>query len=287
MSSKIKVDTIENVAGSGNVSLGSGHNLVVPGDLTVDTSTLKVDSSNNRVGVGIASPTHPLSVNGQIKSTGSNGETVQLQTSSQYTGISFIGSDGTRDAIIDYDHTGGVMGIKAHTSAHSISMTTGGYTERLGINADGHVTMASQPYVTFQGSSGGNTNITHGEYFGNTTQGNPAFSTSGSNLARMQGITYNSSNGLFTVPTGGVYMIYFQGYYNASATTVRVDIMCNGVQMALGHMNSQVGTVGTSFAATLSANDTVGFRMLSGSPGTTQAWFMGGAHLCGYIVKVA
>ena len=29
MSSKIKVDTIENVAGSGNVSLGSGHNLVV------------------------------------------------------------------------------------------------------------------------------------------------------------------------------------------------------------------------------------------------------------------
>ena len=36
MSSKIKVDTIENVAGSGNVSLGSGHNLVVPGTLGVD-----------------------------------------------------------------------------------------------------------------------------------------------------------------------------------------------------------------------------------------------------------
>ena len=35
MSSKIKVDTIENVAGSGNVSLGSGHNLVVPGTLNI------------------------------------------------------------------------------------------------------------------------------------------------------------------------------------------------------------------------------------------------------------
>ena len=34
MASTIKVDTIENVAGSGNVSLGSGHNLVVPGDIT-------------------------------------------------------------------------------------------------------------------------------------------------------------------------------------------------------------------------------------------------------------
>ena len=35
MTSKIKVDTIENLAGSGNVSLGSGHNLVVPGNITV------------------------------------------------------------------------------------------------------------------------------------------------------------------------------------------------------------------------------------------------------------
>ena len=40
MSSKIKVDTIENVAGSGNVSLGSGHNLVVPGNTTVTGSVI-------------------------------------------------------------------------------------------------------------------------------------------------------------------------------------------------------------------------------------------------------
>jgi len=39
MSSKIKVDTIENVAGSGNVSLGSGHNLVVPGTLAITGAT--------------------------------------------------------------------------------------------------------------------------------------------------------------------------------------------------------------------------------------------------------
>ena len=34
MASTIKVDTIENISGSGNVSLGSGHNLVVPGNIT-------------------------------------------------------------------------------------------------------------------------------------------------------------------------------------------------------------------------------------------------------------
>ena len=51
MSSKIKVDTIENVAGSGNVSLGSGHNLVVPGNIT-GQGTLKVIATNNRIGIG-------------------------------------------------------------------------------------------------------------------------------------------------------------------------------------------------------------------------------------------
>jgi hypothetical protein len=46
----------------------SGNNIVVPGsatitgDLTVDTSTLKVDSANNRVGIGTASPSVPLEI---------------------------------------------------------------------------------------------------------------------------------------------------------------------------------------------------------------------------------
>ena len=50
----------------------SGNNIVVPGtatitgDLTVDTSTLKVDSANNRVGVVNASPAYPLDVVGNI-----------------------------------------------------------------------------------------------------------------------------------------------------------------------------------------------------------------------------
>jgi hypothetical protein len=48
----------------------SGNNIVVPGsatisgDLTVDTSTLKVDSTNNRVGIGTATPTAALDILG-------------------------------------------------------------------------------------------------------------------------------------------------------------------------------------------------------------------------------
>jgi hypothetical protein len=44
---------------AGLVTAGSA---TITGDLTVDTSTLKVDSTNNRVGIGDAAPSAPLSV---------------------------------------------------------------------------------------------------------------------------------------------------------------------------------------------------------------------------------
>jgi hypothetical protein len=51
---------------AGLVTAGSA---TITGDLTVDTSTLKVDSTNNRVGIGTASPTAVLTVNGEISVT--------------------------------------------------------------------------------------------------------------------------------------------------------------------------------------------------------------------------
>lgn len=63
MASKIKVDTIENVAGSGNVSLGSGHNFVVPGTLNITgASTLAGGIANSgtitagTIGSGVVFP---------------------------------------------------------------------------------------------------------------------------------------------------------------------------------------------------------------------------------------
>ena len=67
--STIKVDTIATRTGSGNITLSNNvasltvsGATTVGGDLTVDTSTLKVDSSNNRVGVGLTAPEQPLHV---------------------------------------------------------------------------------------------------------------------------------------------------------------------------------------------------------------------------------
>ena len=63
--STIKVDTIATRTGSGNITLSNSlATATVAGDLTVDTSTLKVDSSNNKVGIGTTSPTGKLTIDG-------------------------------------------------------------------------------------------------------------------------------------------------------------------------------------------------------------------------------
>ena len=83
MSSKIKVDTIENVAGSGNVSLGSGHNLVVPGNIT---------------GQGTAAITSNATVGGTLGVTGAT-TTANITTgnTSIITAGRFISSQTSND----------------------------------------------------------------------------------------------------------------------------------------------------------------------------------------------
>lgn len=61
--------TVFSFARAGGMTIPTGGvavfgNSTVAGDLTVNTSTLKVDSTNNRVGIGTATPATPLDVNG-------------------------------------------------------------------------------------------------------------------------------------------------------------------------------------------------------------------------------
>ena len=58
-----KVTLNQLLGASGTATLASA---TITGDLTVDTSTLKVDSANNRVGIVNASPAYPLDVVGNI-----------------------------------------------------------------------------------------------------------------------------------------------------------------------------------------------------------------------------
>ena len=56
--------SVNNILGAGGTATLASA--TITGDLTVDTSTLKVDSANNRVGIGTASPADTLDVNGRI-----------------------------------------------------------------------------------------------------------------------------------------------------------------------------------------------------------------------------
>jgi hypothetical protein len=60
-------DTLNvNAAQSGITSVGTLSSLTVSGDVTVDTNTFKIDSTNNRVGIGTASPGYKLQVEGSF-----------------------------------------------------------------------------------------------------------------------------------------------------------------------------------------------------------------------------
>ena len=56
-----KITSNQILGAGGTATLASA---TITGDLTVDTSTLKVDSANNRVGIGTASPGFPLDIIG-------------------------------------------------------------------------------------------------------------------------------------------------------------------------------------------------------------------------------
>ena len=113
-----------NITHTGNITTtGNGSfsgTLAVTGDATFDTSTLKVDSSNNRVGIGTASPTKDLDIvnsgNACVRIIGGNSNCSQIQ---------FGDTDASDIGDICYDHS--INGFKIYTNS----------SERFRMEADG------------------------------------------------------------------------------------------------------------------------------------------------------
>lgn len=112
-SGQVTVD-VPAVAGTNTITIpattGSLITSSVTGDFTVDTTTFKVDSTNNRVGIGTASPTKDLDVvnsgNACIRIIGGTSSCSQIQ---------FGDTDANDIGDICYDHS--INGFKIYTNS--------------------------------------------------------------------------------------------------------------------------------------------------------------------------
>ena len=171
MSSKIKVDTIENVAGSGNVSLGSGHNLVVPGNIT---------------GSGTLTTTGTLTANGLSTLVGST-------THGTDAGDTRFNLNGPNQYRAVFKHAGNIAGQIGGGGADDLRFSNAAGATTMSIK-DGHVTIPNQP--AFMAYKNGNQSLT----------AHTLTKITGWTEATDQSNSWDNSAGTFTAPSAGIYL---------------------------------------------------------------------------------
>jgi hypothetical protein len=232
------------------------------GDLTVDTNTLKVDSTNNRVGIGTTSPTQLL----QVESS-TNSSEVQVRLRGLTSG------GGGRSAVIGFDPS-------STTAAENHTFIGDGSSKFLKVDNAGHVTMPSQS-AFLVGHSATQSNISNSGY-NNISFDTEIFDQNG-----------DFASNTFTAPVTGRYQFniilrvndldtaatYYQVYLFSSNrnyyTTIDPEFSSD-----LAYYNFNFSTL-----ADMDANDTMYVRTYQ-SGGTSQTDVMGGNDLrfSGYLV---
>ena len=140
------ITTNQILGAGGTATLASA---TITGDLTVDTSTLKVDSANDRVGVGITSPLAKVDIR---QSAAVEALKVYLNDNGSTNIVNFksfdnVGGEVTRFAIAangvaTWSYVGGVAGSAMTLNANGLGVG-GSPTSKLGIfaGADGDVAL--------------------------------------------------------------------------------------------------------------------------------------------------
>jgi hypothetical protein len=160
-----------------------GGDSTVGGDLTVDTNTLYVDSTNNRVGVGTASPSNPFQVGTSDLIVDSSGN-VGIGTSSPDVKFHVSGGNariaGTEasGSFIDINASntgsdGALLGVSYYGSGSygPLKFTVGG-SERMRIDSSGRVGIGtSSPATPLDVTKAGGGNFV--ATFQNTTSATP------------------------------------------------------------------------------------------------------------------
>jgi hypothetical protein len=188
--------SINNILGaSGTATLASA---TITGDLTVDTSTLKVDSANNRVGVVTATPAYPLDVVGVINTNSEIYATGGRLALYRTAGASYLDHASGQDLIfrtvtsaggagpselMRLNSTGLGVGASPNISASGKALTISGAFTRSRLelqNTDGGTAGVTCGTISWFNGSNAIADITGATNSGSATLGSLAFSTGGS-----------------------------------------------------------------------------------------------------------
>lgn len=198
-------------------SLSASASASIANDLVVDTNTLVVDSANNRVGIGTASPAAYLHVFADLDAEGIR---LQYNDGDVQEGAyqSFYDYAGTRVGFVGYPGTGSLY-LKNETSTGKLVLSTNN-TDRLTIDSSGNVGIGTTSPET-------PLNIVTTNKLGATFTG----TTDG------EGVRVDQSN-----YTAGNYVSLVEGSYDDGATEphVRIGAMYDGggSHLAFGTSNA-------------------------------------------------
>lgn len=257
MSSKIKVDTIENVAGSGNVSLGSGHNLVVPGTVSVTGASTLTGGVTSSAAHTVTTTTH---ANASVfKSTGNTQIMLQdtdASANDQFWGLQNSGGDFNILTCNDDRASGFVTPMTIDSNGLIVTPNQPSFCARL--NSYPAMDIATVPFET---------------------------------VVHNVGNHYNNSTYRFTAPVTGRYYLSYSVRVNhgTSGHIIHPVFMINGSSDTTSRTiykndtSAQYMPATFSYVRQLNANDYVTVNMSSSSSGGTmqtgQCSFTG--HLLG------
>jgi len=233
---------------------------------------MRIDSSGN-VAIGNTSPSSQYMTRLVVgDGSGTEGITVYSGNDSQGR-LEF--SDATSG---DGRYAGGVV---YNHSTNKLRFNTNGGNERLSIDSNGYVNMSQQPSISVDGStSSAVTDSGSSSYL--VTQ----WTTSNDSSFYSQGITYDSSNGRFTVPVAGKYLINVSIYTYQNNVFQRVQLYINGSNNLHYSMDNKTGdgdlgqdnSLGGSTIFNLSANDYIQVYMYKVSSESNKRYYFGAGH---------
>jgi hypothetical protein len=261
--------TVNQILGAGGTATLASA--TISGDLTVDTSTLKVDSANNRVGINIATP-----VAGSTLHIVDSDPTILLQgnqlSGTRYNRIKFANQPGT----INYEIYGGYYGtgglyIADYTTSgilFGVSNTSGTFTERYKIDSTGIATWSN-----VGGVAGTAMTLNSGGLAIGTTTNYGKLSVAGS-------IASFASNTIGAVSANSGYVVY-SAYAGAGAYISFQPTNSSGTQFEAARIDSNgnlilssstvPATLASDYQLTLNATSNTNLRFsYRGSDGVTR-----------------